>query len=49
MPRRIFIKDGGLSASIPTPTGYTVIGSDNGIPKKQNKTYTFRVRAIRKF
>ncbi len=35
MPKRIFIKDGGLSASIPTPTGFTVIGADGGIPKKQ--------------
>ena len=35
MPKRIFIKDGGLSASIPTPTGYTVIGADGGIAKKQ--------------
>lgn len=35
MPKRIFIKDGGLSASVPTPTGYTVLGSINGTPKKQ--------------
>lgn len=35
MPRRIFIRDGGLTASNPTPTGYTVIGSENGTPKKQ--------------
>ena len=35
MPRRIFIRDGGLTSSNPTPTGYTVIGSDGGTPKKQ--------------
>lgn len=35
MPKRLFIKDGGLTSSIPTPAGYTVIGSDNGTPKKQ--------------
>ena len=35
MPKRIFIRDGGLTSSIPTPAGYTVIGSDNGTPKKQ--------------
>ena len=35
MPKRIFIKDGGLTSSVPTPAGYTVIGSDGGIPKKQ--------------
>ena len=35
MPKRIFIKDGGLTSSVPTPAGYTVIGSDNGTPKKQ--------------
>ena len=35
MPKRIFIRDGGLTSSVPTPTGYTVIGSDNGTPKKQ--------------
>lgn len=35
MPRRILIKDGGLSASTPMLSGYTVIGSDNGIIKKQ--------------
>ena len=35
MPKRIFIKDGGLTSSVPTPDGYTVIGSENGTPKKQ--------------
>lgn len=35
MPKRLFIKDGGLTASNPTPAGFTVIGSENGVPKKQ--------------
>ena len=35
MPRRIFIRDGGLTASKPIPNGYTAIGSDGGMPKKQ--------------
>jgi len=35
MPKRLFIKDGGLTASITVPTGYTVIGSENGNFKKQ--------------
>ena len=35
MPKRIFIKDGGLTSSVPTPAGYTVIGANGGIPKKQ--------------
>ena len=35
MPKRLFIKDGGLTASKPIPTGFTVVGSDTGIPKKQ--------------
>jgi len=35
MPRRLFIKDGGLTSSVPTPAGYTVIGANGGIPKKQ--------------
>lgn len=35
MPKRIFIRDGGLTASNPTPVGYTVIGANGGIPKKQ--------------
>lgn len=35
MPKRIFIRDGGLTSSVPTPVGYTVIGANGGIPKKQ--------------
>ena len=35
MPKRIFIRDGGLTSSVPVPAGYTVLGSDNGTPKKQ--------------
>jgi len=35
MPRRVFIRDGGLTASRPVPSGYTVIGADSGNPKKQ--------------
>ena len=35
MPKRIFIKDGGLTSSRPIPSGYTVLGSNNGTPKKQ--------------
>ena len=35
MPKRIFIKDGGLTSSVPVPAGYTVLGSINGTPKKQ--------------
>ena len=29
MPKRIFIRDGGLTASRPIPNGYVAIGTDS--------------------
>lgn len=38
MPKRIYIKDGGLTASSPVPSGFTLLGSESGEVKKQVDT-----------
>lgn len=38
MPRRIIIKDGGLTSSVSAPSGFTILGSDSGEIKKQVDT-----------
>lgn len=51
MPKRIFIRDGGLTSSRPIPSGYVVLGSEGGQPKKQinNSISNFVVQPLQTF